>query len=113
MRYRAIHEYDRRYPIRLMCRALAVSPARYYAWRVRPESRRSAANRVLLTDIRMIHQESRQTYGSPSIWHVPVCACQVYERIQASWLPELTHRFSGDRVARNSAVSWYIIVAAR
>jgi hypothetical protein len=27
MRYRVIQEHDRRYPIRLMCRALAVSPA--------------------------------------------------------------------------------------
>ena len=27
MRYCAIQEHDRRYPIRLMCRALAVSPA--------------------------------------------------------------------------------------
>jgi len=72
MRYRAIHEHDRRYPIRLMCRALAVSPAGYYAWRVRPESQRSAATRALLTDIRVIHQESRQTYGSPSIWHALV-----------------------------------------
>jgi putative transposase len=68
MRYRAIHENDRRYPIRLMCRTLAVSPAGYYAWRDRPESARSAANRVLMADIRVIHQESRQTYGSPSIW---------------------------------------------
>jgi hypothetical protein len=33
MRYRVIQEYDRRYPIRLMCRALAVSSAGYYAWR--------------------------------------------------------------------------------
>lgn len=72
MRYRAIHEHNRRYPIRLMCRALAVSPAGYYAWRGRPESRRSAANRALLMDIRMIHQESRQTYGSPSIWYALV-----------------------------------------
>ena len=30
MRYQMIQEYDRRYPIRLMCRALAVSPAGYY-----------------------------------------------------------------------------------
>lgn len=68
MRYRAIQEHDRRYPIRLMCRALAVSPAGYYAWRGRPESRRVAANRTLLATIRMVHQESRQTYGSPRIW---------------------------------------------
>lgn len=68
MRYRAIQEHDRRYPIRLMCRALAVSPAGYYAWRDRPESRRSMQNRTLLSAIRVIHRESRETYGSPSIW---------------------------------------------
>ncbi len=68
MRYRAIQEHDRRYPIRLMCRALAVSAAGYYAWRRRPESRRAVANRTLLTTIRVLHQDSRQTYGSPSIW---------------------------------------------
>ena len=68
MRYRAIQEHDRRYPIRLMCRALAVSPAGFYAWRARPESVRGAANRALVAKIRVIHRESRETYGSPSIW---------------------------------------------
>ena len=68
MRYRAIQEHDRRFPIRLMCRALAVSAAGYYAWRDRPESRRSVRNRALLSAIRVIHRESRETYGSPSIW---------------------------------------------
>ncbi len=72
MRYRVIQEHDRRYPIRLMCRALAVSAAGYYAWRGRPESRRAAANRTLLTTIRVLHQDSRQTYGSPSIWRALV-----------------------------------------
>ncbi|HRI37593.1 MAG TPA: hypothetical protein PLO50_03455 [Nitrospira sp.] len=47
MRYRVIHEHDRRYPIRLMYRALAISPAGYYAWRRRPESRRVATIRVV------------------------------------------------------------------
>ena len=69
MKYRAIREHDRRYPIRLMCRTLAVSPAGYYAWARRPESRRSVQNRALLSAIRVIHRESRETYGSPSIWN--------------------------------------------
>ena len=68
MRYRAIQEHDRRYPIRLMCRALAVSPAGYYAWWDRPESRRSVDHRTLLSALRVIHRESRETYGSPRIW---------------------------------------------
>ncbi len=72
MRYRAIQAHDRRVPIRLMCRALTVSPAGYYAWRARPESVRGAANRALAAKIRVIHRESRETYGSPSIWNALV-----------------------------------------
>ena len=68
MRYRAIQEHDRREPSRLMCRTLAVSPAGYYAWRSRPESHRAVSARTVLSAIRVIHQESRETYGSPSIW---------------------------------------------
>ncbi|HSL03974.1 MAG TPA: IS3 family transposase [Nitrospiraceae bacterium] len=68
MRSRVIQAHDRRDPLRLMCRALAVSPAGYYAWRTRPESHWSVRNRALLSAIRVIHRESRETYGSPSIW---------------------------------------------
>ena len=68
MRYRAIQEHDRRYPIRLMCRALAVSAVGYYAWRSRPECPRSIQARTLRSAIRVVHQESRETYGSPRIW---------------------------------------------
>jgi putative transposase len=68
MRYRAIQAHARRDPIRLMCRPLAVSAAGYYAWRSRPESPRSVNTRTLRSAIRVIHQASRETYGSPSIW---------------------------------------------
>lgn len=68
MKYRVIREHSRRYPIRLMCRALAVSAAGYYAWRMGPESRRVVHNRILLSEIRMLHRESRETYGGPRIW---------------------------------------------
>ncbi len=85
MKYRVIQEQDRRYPIRLMCRALAVSAAGYYAWRSRPESARSVSARTVLSAIRVIHRESRETYGSPSIWDA---------------LRKQGHRIGAHRVAR-------------
>ena len=42
-------------------------PAGYVAWRDRPESRWLVHNRTLLPAIRVIHRESSETYGSPSI----------------------------------------------
>ena len=36
--------------------------------RSRPERTPSASTRTLLSAIRVIHQESREVYGSPSIW---------------------------------------------
>ena len=68
MRYRGIQAQDRRDPIRLMCRTLAVSAAGSDAWRSRPERTRSASTRTLLSASRVIHRASRETYGSPSIW---------------------------------------------
>ena len=50
-----------------MCGVLGVSPAGYYAWRSRPESRRSAANRDLLGDIERVHRDTRGRYGSPRV----------------------------------------------
>ena len=55
MRYRAIRDHADRFAVRLMCRALKVSPAGYYAWGTRPESARTQANRALLVKIRAIH----------------------------------------------------------
>lgn len=67
MRCRAIRAHTGRFPVTLMCRALAVSSSGYYAWAARPESRRAAENRRLLAAIRVIHAESRATYGSPRV----------------------------------------------
>jgi len=68
MKYRAIRDHADRFAVRLMCRALKVAPAGYYAWIARPECARTQANRALLVEIRAIHAESRRIYGSPSIW---------------------------------------------
>jgi putative transposase len=73
MRFRFIEDRRADYPVRIMCDVLDVSRAGYYAWRSRPESRRSAANRDLLNDIARVHSDTRGRYGSPRI-HVELQA---------------------------------------
>jgi transposase InsO family protein len=67
MRFRFIDEHRQVFPVRVMCEVLEVSPAGYYAWRGRSESRRAAANRELLGEIRRVHHHSRGRYGSPRV----------------------------------------------
>jgi putative transposase len=50
-----------------MCEILQVSRSGYYAWLRRPQSKRSEDNERLVEQIKDIHQQSRQTYGSPRI----------------------------------------------
>ena len=67
MRFRFIEDRRADYPVTIMCEVLGVSPAGYYAWRSRPESRRSAANRELVDDIKRVHRDTSGRYGSPRI----------------------------------------------
>ena len=67
MRFRFIEDRRADYPVRILCNVLGVSPAGYYAWRTRPESRRSIANRDLVDDIQKVHREAGGRYGSPRI----------------------------------------------
>lgn len=67
MKFGFVDEHRKVWPVRLMCAVLGLSASGYYAWRGRPESRRAAANRALLDDIRLIHAESSGTYGSPRV----------------------------------------------
>jgi len=67
VRYAFIDRYRHLYPVLVMCDVLEVSSSGYYAWRGRPESRRSREDRKLKAIIRSVFEESRQTYGSPRI----------------------------------------------
>jgi hypothetical protein len=67
MRFRFIEDRRADYPVRIMCDVLGVSPAGYYAWRSRPESRRSTENLALLDDIKRVHHDNHECYGSPRI----------------------------------------------
>ncbi len=50
-----------------MCELLSVSASGFYAHQKRPMSRRARDNQELVGHIRRVHQESRQTYGSPRV----------------------------------------------
>ena len=52
-----------------LCANLQVSPSGYYAWEQRPAAPgpRAREDAALATEVAAIHQQSRQTYGSPRI----------------------------------------------
>lgn len=67
-RFRFVEQEKARYPVRILCSALGVSPSGYYAWRSRGPSARELSNAELAAEIRRFHARSRGTYGVPRIW---------------------------------------------
>jgi transposase InsO family protein len=67
VRYACIDRRRNQYPVRMMCRLLQVSRSGYYAWRIRPESRRARRDRELTELIRQIHVDSDGVYGAAKI----------------------------------------------
>jgi len=59
---------QREFSIERMCEVLGVARSGYYAWRKRPVSQRAQANCALVHEIRRVHGESGQRYGSPRVY---------------------------------------------
>ena len=53
--------------IAMMCRALGVTESGYHAWRTRPPSKHARRDAELLERIRVVHDVSKATYGSPRV----------------------------------------------
>ena len=68
MKYAFVRAHDHEFRIRSMCRVLGVSRSGYYAWRERPLSPRSQANRQLVSEIRRVHDAARGVYGALKTW---------------------------------------------
>lgn len=85
MRYAVITRHRGEFEVRLMCRVLEVSPSGYYASRKRPPSWHALIDEILMARVRVIHEESDETYGAP----------RVHRELQAEGLPA-----SAKRVAR-------------
>lgn len=61
-----------RYPVNMLAKVMGVSRAGYYGYLKRETSQRELERQELAQQIRSIHAQSRQTYGSPRIQQVLV-----------------------------------------
>jgi putative transposase len=59
-----IRELRREYPVRVLCRVLAVSASGFHAWLVRKPSARARFRERLRLAAQAAHQRTRQTYGA-------------------------------------------------
>ena len=77
MKYAVITRHRDEFEVRLMCRVLAVSPSGYYASRKRPSSWHALIDEILMARVRIIYDESGETYGAP----------RMHRDLQAEGLP--------------------------
>jgi putative transposase len=62
-----IERHRHTWPLTCLCETLGVSRQGFYAWRTRPTSARQQRRDALVVQIRAIHAEVKQRYGSPRI----------------------------------------------
>lgn len=67
MRYAFIEAEKATYPVRVLCRCLAVSRAGYYGWRGRKPSAHALEDQRLGVAVAAIFKEKRRRYGSPRV----------------------------------------------
>lgn len=67
MKFAFIRAEKAHFPVRVLCRALAVSRSGFYAQDTRPAARRQLTDQRLAVEIAAIHAQSRRCYGSPRV----------------------------------------------
>ena len=67
MKYQFIHNHQDQYRLNRLCQVLSVSRSSYYNWLCGKPGKWTQENAELLKEIKVIHEQSRQTYGSPRI----------------------------------------------
>lgn len=68
MKYGFVRTHRDEFKVSRMCGVLKVSSSGYYGWCSRGESKRSREDRVLLEEIRKVHENHKQAYGAVKTW---------------------------------------------
>jgi putative transposase len=67
MKFAFIKEHRCTWPVKVICRVLAVSRSGFFAWLRRAPSPRTLWRDALAQKIRVVHDEHRRVYGSPRV----------------------------------------------
>jgi len=110
VKYAFMQAHREEFELKRMCRVLQVSRSGYYDWDRRKESKRSQQDRVLLEEIRRIHQQTKEAYGATKTWRAlnqsgTVCAKHRVARLrrQAGIEARRKRKFRLAYKARNTA----------
>jgi hypothetical protein len=72
MKYQFIDKYRSKFAVLKMCQALNVSKSGYYAWRARPQSKRTRENEKLDHHIKTVYRKN-------SLQRKPCCQENAYQ----------------------------------
>jgi len=67
MKYQFIYAHQSQFSLRHLCQVFCISRSAYYNWLTSKPGKWAQENAELLKEIKIIHKQSRQTYGSPRI----------------------------------------------
>jgi putative transposase len=68
VKYAFMRAHRQEFELKRMCQVFQVSRSGYYDWAGRGESKRSQQDRVLLKEIRKVHQQNKEAYGATKTW---------------------------------------------
>ena len=86
MKFQFMHKNSQNFEINIMARVFNVTTDAFWMWKKRGESTRKQEDTVLLEEIKIIHANSKRTYGAP--------------RVKASLLEEKGKKISRARAGR-------------
>jgi len=68
VKYAFVRAQGKEFAVKRMCQILEISRSGYYDWASREESKHSQQDRVLLKEIRKVHQQMKEAYGAIKTW---------------------------------------------